>query len=267
MDEEQPGILHDTAGGVLTVTLDRPQAGNALRAIDRETVIGLLDSAHSDSRVRCVVIRANGRHFCTGADVSGLGRQNEGEAAVGDISRRIMGGAQQLIAAILDCDKPVICVVQGAAAGMGAHVAYASDFVIASREASFIEAFVLRGLTVDAGGAYLLPRLIGMQKAKELALLGDKLSADDAFALGLVNRVVDAADLGAEVDGLANRLANGPTTAIALTKRLFNSSLDADRRASFQLEGLVQEIQSHSLDSTEGVRSFIERRPAEFQGR
>ncbi|MCU1476770.1 MAG: dpgD 6 [Subtercola sp.] len=267
MAEEQPGILDRKTAGVLTITFDRPEAGNALRAIDRDAVIELLGQAHNDSGVRAVVIRANGRHFCTGADVAGLGRRDETRAAAGDISRRIMGGAQQLIAAILDCDKPIISVVHGAAAGMGAHVAYASDFVIASHDASFIEAFVLRGLTVDAGGAYLLPRLIGLQKAKELAMLGDKLSADDAFALGLVNRVVAAPELDDAVEAFANRLAAAPTTAIALTKRLFNASLDADRRASFQLEGLVQEIQSHSLDSTEGVRSFVERRAAEFQGR
>lgn len=265
MAEDTPAVLTADAAGIRTITIDRPGAGNALRAIDRESILAALAGAHHDQAVRAVVIRSNGKHFCTGADVSGIAANHD--PAVGDITRRIMGGAQQLIAAILDCDKPVISVVQGAAAGMGAHIAYASDFVVSSSEATFIESFILRGLTVDAGGAYLLPRLIGMQRAKELALLGDKLGAQEAHALGLVYRVVDAAELDVVAAELAARLAAGPTTAISLTKRLFNASLDGDRAASFLAEGLVQELQSHAEDTREGVQSFIERRPAAFRGR
>jgi len=265
MAEDAPAVLTTEQDGILTISFARPAAGNSLRASDREAVIDHLARAHREAAIRVVVIRAEGRHFCTGADVTGIAAADD--PAVGDITRRIMGGAQQLIAAILDCDKPVISVVQGAAAGMGAHIAYASDFVVASTDAVFIESFILRGLTVDAGGAYLLPRLIGMQRAKELALLGDKLPATEAHTLGLVNRVVGADELDATAGELAARLAAGPTTAIALTKRLFNGSLDADRASSFLAEGMSQELQSHSDDTREGIQSFIERRPAVFRGR
>ena len=138
--------------------------------------------------------------------------------------RKIMNGAQRLVAAVLDCGKPVIAVVNGAAAGIGAHLALAADLVVAAEDASFVEVFVRRGLVVDGGGAYLLPRRIGMQKAKELAFFGDKLPAAEALALGLVNRVVPAAELDAAADEFARRLAAGPTTAISLTKRLLNAS-------------------------------------------
>lgn len=263
---ELPVSIESTISeATLTITLNRPEAGNALRHEDREHIIELLNDAHTNSTVRVIVIRANGRHFCAGADMAGVGSNDR--PVVGDITRRIMGGAQRLISAVLDCHKPVISVVHGAAAGMGAHLAYASDFIIASDQAKFIESFVLRGLTVDAGGAYLLPRIVGMQKAKELALLGDSISADYAHSLGLITRVVSAEELDATVDGLVDRLSKGATTAIGLTKQLFNSSLDSDRAAAFQAEAFAQELQSHSTDSTEGVTAFSERRPTAFTGR
>lgn len=267
VDEEaaHASIRSELSDGILTITLDRAAKGNALRPSDRRQVIALLQSAHETAAVRCVVLRAAGRHFCTGADVTGL-RRTDAETVVGEVSRRIMGGAQQLIAAVLDCDKPVIAVVQGAAAGMGAHLALAADFVIATEEAVFIESFVLRGITVDAVGAYLLTRHLGMRKAKELALLGDRLPAEDALRLGLVNWVVSGDDLASTVSALATRLAAASTTALALTKRLFNVALDQDRASSFAFEGLMQEAQSHSIDSTEGVAAFLENRAPVFRG-
>lgn len=135
-----------------------------------------------------------------------------------------MNGAQKLVASVLDCNKPVIAAVHGAATGLGAHVVYASDLVIATVNAYFAESFVKRGLVVDGGGCYLLPRRIGMQKAKEMTFFGEKLSATEAFTLGLVNRVVNPADFDATVADFAGRLAGAPTSAIAFTKRLLNDS-------------------------------------------
>ncbi|MDT0478184.1 enoyl-CoA hydratase-related protein, partial [Streptomyces sp. DSM 41014] len=160
--------------------------------------------------------------------------------------RRIMNGAQKLVASVLDCNKPVIAAVQGAATGVGAHLVYASDLVIATETAYFAESFAKRGLVVDGGGCYLLPRRIGMQKAKELAFFGEKLTATEAFGLGLVNRVVSADALDATVADFAGRLATAPTTAIAFTKRLLNDSLDTDRAGAFVAEAMAQEIQSYS---------------------
>ena len=263
----EAAVLFSDADGIRRITLNRPEAANALRPVDRDRLIELINEADEDHAVRVVVIAANGRHFCSGADVTGIARSNsaDGKHAT-DSMRKIMNGAQRLVAAVLDCGKPVIAVVNGAAAGIGAHLALAADLVVAAEDASFVEVFVRRGLVVDGGGAYLLPRRMGMQKAKELAFFGDKLPAAEALALGLVNRVVPAAELGAAADEFARRLAAGPTTAISLTKRLLNASPDGDRAAAFLAEAMAQEIQSTADDSREGVRSFMERRPPEFRG-
>lgn len=257
-------VLRDLTGGVLTITLNRPDAANAVDADQRNAIIDMLNEASGDHEVRVVVIASTGRHFCSGADVSAI--SPGAERRVGDTVNRIMTGAQRLIAAILDCAKPVVAVVQGTAAGMGAHIAYACDLVVASEQASFIEAFVLRGLVVDAGGAYLLPRHVGLQRAKELAFLGDRLPAAEALSLGLVNRVVAPDDLAGTAAELAGRLASLPTSSIALTKRLFNDSLDAGRIQSFVAEAMSQEIQGRSHDATEGVAAFKERRAPEYRG-
>jgi 2-(1,2-epoxy-1,2-dihydrophenyl)acetyl-CoA isomerase len=263
----EAAVLHSDADGIRRITLNRPEAANALRPVDRDRLIELLNEADEDHAIRVVVIAANGRHFCSGADVTGIaGAKSAGTKRATDSMRKIMNGAQRLVAAVLDCGKPVIAVVNGAAAGIGAHLALAADLVVAAEDASFVEVFVRRGLVMDGGGAYLLPRRIGMQKAKELAFFGDKLPAAEALALGMVNRVVPAAELGAAADEFARRLAAGPTTAISLTKRLLNASPDGDRAAAFLAEAMAQEIQSTAEDSTEGVRSFMERRPPEFRG-
>jgi 2-(1,2-epoxy-1,2-dihydrophenyl)acetyl-CoA isomerase len=259
-------VLVSDGDGIRRITLNRPEAANALRPVDRDRITELLHEADADPAIRVVVLTANGRHFCSGADVGGIARSKSDEKRVLDGMRKIMNGAQQLIAAVLDCGKPVVAAVNGTAAGIGVHLALAADLVVASEEASFIEVFVRRGLVMDGGGAYLLPRLIGMHKAKELAFFGDKLPAVEALALGLVNRVVAAAELDAAADEYARRLAAAPTSAISLTKRLLNASPDSDRAQAFLAEAMAQEIQSSAEDSREGIRSFVERRPPEFRG-
>ncbi|GGK72395.1 hypothetical protein GCM10010094_36810 [Streptomyces flaveus] len=183
------------------------------------------------------------------------------------MARVIRLGAQRLIAAVLDCEKPVIAAVNGTAAGIGAHLAFACDLVIAAEPARFVEVFVRRGLVPDGGGAYLLPRLIGPQRAKELMFFGDALSASDAERLGLVNRVVPAEELEKTAREWAERLAAGPTRALALTKQLVNASLDVDRATAFAAEAAAQEINMTTADAKEGVTAFVERRGAEFRGR
>jgi 2-(1,2-epoxy-1,2-dihydrophenyl)acetyl-CoA isomerase len=262
----EAALLVSDAGGIRRITLNRPEAANALRPFDRDRITELLGEADADPAIRVVVLTANGRHFCSGADVGGIARSKSDDKRVTDGMRKIMNGAQLLIAAVLDCGKPVVAAVNGTAAGIGVHLALAADLVVASEEASFIEVFVRRGLVVDGGGAYLLPRLIGMHKAKELAFFGDKLPAAEALALGLVNRVVSAAELDAAADEYARRLAAAPTSAISLTKRLLNASPDTDRAQAFLAEAMAQEIQSSAEDSREGIRSFVERRPPEFRG-
>ena len=260
-------VLSDVTDGVMTITLNRPESANAVRPDDRDALIALLAAADADQKVRVVVLRATGKHFCSGADVGSLAdRRAQGEKRVLEPTKRIMNGAQKLVASVLDCNKPVIAAVHGAATGLGAHLAYASDLVIATENAYFAESFVKRGLVVDGGGAYLLPRRIGMQKAKEMAFFGEKLTAAEALALGLVNRVVSPDDFDATIADFAGRLAGAPTSAIAFTKRLFNDSPDTDRSGAFVAEAMAQELQSYAHDAGEGIKAFMEKRPTEFTG-
>jgi 2-(1,2-epoxy-1,2-dihydrophenyl)acetyl-CoA isomerase len=265
-------LLHRVEEGVSWITLNRPDAGNAINADQRNTIIDLLHTADLDPAIRAVVIGAQGKHFCTGADLrapqpSADDGTEADDPPTGTIMRLIADGAQRLIAAVLDCQKPVIAAVNGTAAGIGAHLALASDMVVAVEDAGFIEVFVRRGILPDGAGAYLLPRIIGMQRAKELVFLGERLSAGDAFSLGMVNRVVPAADLESTVGELAARLAQGPTVALGLAKRLLNRSLDVDRASAFFEEAMAQELVTTTEDATEGIASFVERRPTEFKGR
>ncbi|MGW3654255.1 enoyl-CoA hydratase/isomerase family protein [Streptomyces sp. NPDC005151] len=257
-------ILHATDNGVSWITLNRPEAMNAVTWDQRERVIALLAEASADPAVRAVVLTATGRGFCAGADLRGA--PSTGDRVPGDVARTIRLGAQRLIAAVLDCEKPLIAAVNGTAAGIGAHLAFACDLVLAAESAKFIEVFVRRGLVPDGGGAYLLPRLIGPQRAKELMFFGDSLPAADAERLGLVNRVVPDEELETEARAWAQRLADGPTRAIALTKQLVNASLDSDRATAFAAEAMAQEINMTTQDANEGVASFVERRTPKYRG-
>lgn len=257
-------ILHATDNGVSWITLNRPEAMNAVTWDQRERIIALLAEASADPAVRAVVLTATGRGFCAGADLRGT--PATGDRVPGDVARTIRLGAQRLIAAVLDCEKPVLAAVNGTAAGIGAHLAFACDLVLAARSAKFIEVFVRRGLVPDGGGAYLLPRLIGPQRAKELMFFGDSLPAADAERMGLVNRIVPDEELAATARAWAQRLADGPTRAIALTKQLVNASLDADRATGFAAEAMAQEINMTTQDANEGVASFVERRVPKYRG-
>ncbi|MGW2921415.1 enoyl-CoA hydratase/isomerase family protein [Streptomyces angustmyceticus] len=258
-------ILHTTDNGVAWLTLNRPEAMNALTQEQRERLIRRLADASSDPDVRAVVLTATGRGFCAGADLRGA--PSARERVAGDVARLIRDGAQRLIAAVLDCEKPVIAAVNGTAAGLGAHLALACDLVLAAESARFLEVFVRRGLVPDGGGAYLLPRLIGPQRAKELMFFGDALPAAEAARLGLVNRVVPDGELAKTAREWAERLAAGPTRALALTKQLVNASLDTDRATAFAAEATAQEINMTTADAQEGVAAFVARRTPAYRGR
>ncbi|GAA3392429.1 enoyl-CoA hydratase/isomerase family protein [Streptomyces roseoviridis] len=262
-----PDVLHAVENGVSWITLNRPEAMNAVTWEQRERIVALLDDASADPGVRAVVLTATGRGFCAGADLRGGPSVSAEDRVTGDVARMIRRGAQRFVGAVLDCEKPVIAAVNGTAAGIGAHLAFACDLVLAAESARFVEVFVRRGIVPDGGGAYLLPRLVGPQRAKELMFFGDALPAAEARAMGLVNRVVPAEDLEKTARAWADRLAQGPTRALALTKQLVNASLDADRTAAFVAEAAAQEICMTTRDAREGVAAFVERRAAEFEGR
>ena len=268
--EEQ--VLHRVEARVAWITLNRPEVRNAITPDQRNRVIDLLEDASARLDVGAVVLTATGEGFCTGADLRAsrppAAPKPEGapDRIVGDAARMIRRGAQRLVAAVLDCEKPVVAAVNGTAAGIGAHLAFACDLVVAAEEARFIEVFVRRGISPDGGGAYLLPRLIGVQKTKELIFFGDDLHAADAERLGLVNRVVPRADLERAAAELAGRLAAGPTKAIGMAKWLVNRSLDSDRIAAFDDEAWAQELIVATADAGEGMKAFAERRTPEFRG-
>jgi 2-(1,2-epoxy-1,2-dihydrophenyl)acetyl-CoA isomerase len=259
--------------GIAWITLNRPDAGNAMTGAMRDQIRDWVLDASGDLFVRVVVITAAGeKAFCTGADLRG-GRlaprpkpEDAPEGVMGEASRIIRDGWQRLVGAILDCEKPIIAGVNGTAAGGGMHLALACDMVVAAEESKFIEVFIRRGIMPDAGGAWLLTRLVGIQKAKELFFFGDDVPAAEAYRIGLVNRLVPRSELQSTLEELAGRLASGPTKAIGLAKWLTNRALDVDRATSLHDEAMAQELLTHTLDSKEGIASFVERRPSEFKG-
>jgi 2-(1,2-epoxy-1,2-dihydrophenyl)acetyl-CoA isomerase len=258
--------------GVLWLTINRPDAGNALTHDVRSALVKQFQRASADLAVRAVVLTAAGeKQFCTGADLRSRPPapprpEDAPDRSPGDVSRMIRTGWQRLIRSILDCEKPVLAAVNGTTAGGGVHLALACDLVIASENARFIEVFVRRGIAPDAGGAYLLTRLVGPQKAKELMFFGRDLPAAEAERIGLVNRVVPLVELEKTAADWARDLAAAPTKALWVTKWLVNRALESDRDTALTEEAWGQEMVQTSADAAEGMRAFAERRSPEFRG-
>jgi 2-(1,2-epoxy-1,2-dihydrophenyl)acetyl-CoA isomerase len=266
-------IRYEVADGVARITINDPGRGNALTADMRDELADRLDWASADLGVRVVVLTGAGeRHFCTGANLAGPQKPGperpEGapDRAMGDAARMIRRGWQRLVASILDCEKPVVASVNGTAAGGGAQLVLACDLVVMAENAKLVEVFVKRGIIPDAGGAYLLPRVVGPQITKELMFLADDVPAARCAELGIANRVVAADALVAETDALAARLASGPTKAYALTKWLVNRSFESSRHTAFEEEAMMQDLLTASGDFGEGLAAFRERRDPEFKG-
>ena len=266
------GVQLERDGGVLTLTLNRPDVHNALDWRTREALVAALEDASADLSVRAVVLTGAGeRAFCTGADLRvpmPTPPKPEGAPAraQGEVARGIATGWQRVITAVLDCEKPVVAAVNGTAAGAGMHLALACDVVVMADTAKLVPVFIRRGIAPDAAGAYLLTRLVGPQVAKRLYLFGDDVTAAEAQRLGLVADVVPAGELMKGASALAARLASGPTRTLAATKRLVNTALDVDRTTALSDEAWAQESVMTTEDAQEGVRAFMERRDPEFRG-
>ncbi len=264
-------ILVAQDGGVRNLTLNRPDAHNAITPDQRNYLADEFARISEDLSVRAVIFTATGKGFCTGADLR-VARPDQvrpsgaPDRAIMEVARGIKVGAQRLISAILDCEKPVIAAVNGTAAGMGVHMAVACDLVVAAEGVRFIEVFVRRGLVPDAGGVYLLPRLIGPQKAKELMFFGDDVSASDAAAMGLINRVVPPDELMSTAHAWAERLAAQPTKSLTMSKLLVNRSFETSRQTMFEMESWAQEVLMAGEDADEGVQAFKERRDPNWKG-
>ncbi|HET6949974.1 MAG TPA: enoyl-CoA hydratase-related protein [Acidimicrobiales bacterium] len=256
-------------GAVLRLTLDRPAKRNALDDTMVAGLVGALDAAGRDEAVRAVVLAGAGDHFCGGADIvaRNAGGREAPRPRVGSIQRRVPTLAHRLVPLVLSVQVPVVCRVQGWAAGIGFHLALAADFTVAADDARFWEPFSERGFTPDSAGTWLLPRLAGMVRARDLLLLGRELGAAEAVDWGLIHAAVPAADLDAEVAALADRLAAGPTVALGLTKWLLGSGQSATLEAHLRDEAMALELSSRSDDFREGLAAFRERRPPGFTGR
>jgi 2-(1,2-epoxy-1,2-dihydrophenyl)acetyl-CoA isomerase len=265
-------LLRDLSDGVLRLTINRPDKGNAIPWYVRDRLTRTFLDAHADLAVRCVVLTAAGeKHFCTGADLTvpqPVAPKPEGapERPVGVATTMMRRGFERLLETILDCQKPVVVALNGTAAGGGAMLALGADLVLAADTARIIQVFVRRGLVPDGGVTYLLPRLVGMHKAKELVFFGDDLSATDAAQLGIVNKVVPAVELRAATDEWAARLAAGPTKAIGWSKHLLNLAFEVPRTQHLETEAGLVELNAHTEDSREGVAAFMERRAPDWKG-
>jgi 2-(1,2-epoxy-1,2-dihydrophenyl)acetyl-CoA isomerase len=250
-------LLVAREGGVLTLTLHRPERLNSLD-ISLLTALGeAMTEARQDDAVRAVVITGSGRGFSAGADLTEGGREN--------VRRRLALRYAPVITAMREMEKPVIAAVNGVAAGAGMSLSLAADLRIAAESASFLLAFARIGLIPDAGATFLLPRLVGLGKAMELAMLAEQIPAAEALRIGLVNRVVPDADLATTAAELAGRLARGPFS-LGLIKRALNQSLTSDLHAQLQREEDLQGLAFASGDFAEGVQAFLQKRPASFEG-
>jgi 2-(1,2-epoxy-1,2-dihydrophenyl)acetyl-CoA isomerase len=258
-------VLISVESGVQRITLNRPEKLNALNPEMHQALRHALEQALDDSRIRAVLLTGAGRGFCTGQDLSE--RNVAPGAAPIDLSVSIGSYYNPLVRRMRELPKPIVCAVNGVAAGAGANLALACDIVLAARSASFLESFSRLGLVPDSGGTYFLPRLVGTARAMGLALLAEPLSAEDAERWGLIWKAVDDARLMDEAAALAQKLANGPTKGYGLVKKALLASPANSLDAQLELERDLQREAGFSEDYREGVRAFIEKRPPQYKGK
>jgi 2-(1,2-epoxy-1,2-dihydrophenyl)acetyl-CoA isomerase len=259
-DDTASVLLSEQDGAVLTLTLNRPDALNALNAELRRGLLSALKAAGRDDSVRAVVLTGAGRGFCAGADLRGGGGERE-------FRRVLTDEYNPLVQAMRDLPKPIVASVNGAAAGAGMSLALACDLVVAAEDVRFVPAFHRIGLVPDSALARILVRALGRHRAFEI-LMGERhLHAGEAHELGLVAAVVPAGSLSQTASDLAQRLASGPTRGIGLTKRLLNGAEDARLPEALAAEAALQELAGRTDDHAEGVRAFGEKRDPTFSGR
>lgn len=261
----QPSILIDIDQGIATLTLNRPESLNSFNAPMHEELRAAIGQVRSDDSVRVLVLTGAGRGFCAGQDLSDRNVAPGNEAP--DLGYSIETYYNPLVRSLRDLPMPVLCAVNGVAAGAGANIALSCDIVLAGRSASFVQAFCKLGLVPDSGGTWLLPRLAGMARAKGMALLGDKIRAQQAEDWGLIWRCVDDDALMDETLALARHLATQPTHGLALIKQALHASATNSWDDQLELERDLQREAGHTRDYHEGVSAFMEKRPPQFQGK
>jgi 2-(1,2-epoxy-1,2-dihydrophenyl)acetyl-CoA isomerase len=255
--------------GVAAIVLDRPEAKNALTVEMRDDLLAAVRDCRNDPTVRAVLITGTGDAFCAGMDL----RASTVSQAGGDgfdtrsTSEALRVGVQSIVRELWELDKPTVAAVNGTAVGPGAHIALACDFVLLHDQARFAWSFARWGLVVDAGGAYLLPRLVGLPRARAMVLLGEGAKGQEAVDIGLAYKCVSPDDLQREARELATRLAAGPTRSLGLSKQLLNRTFETYLAAALDLEGQFQSLATTSTDLAEGMAAFREKRDPKFTGR
>lgn len=256
-------LLVDRADGITTLTMNRPEARNALDIRMREELVEALDEIARDPTVRAVVLTGAGGHFSAGGDVKTMAARRH-TAAEG---RERVELLNRFVLRLFNFPKPTIAMVDGFAVGAGCNIALGCDMIVASDRAKFGEVFLKIGLVPDGGGTWLLQRLVGLAKAKEMVLTAEIIDAAEALRIGLVNRVVPAAELLSATRALAGKIAAGPPLAATLAKSLLNRAATVDLATALEGEAFGQSNAISSEDHTEGVRAFLEKRAPKFQGR
>jgi 2-(1,2-epoxy-1,2-dihydrophenyl)acetyl-CoA isomerase len=255
-------LLVGREGGIVTITLNRPEKKNALNLASWSELLTVLQEVADRPEDRAVVVTGAAGNFCSGADLSDPGMAAGSERPFMQYMRHLADPLLRLHR----LPKPTIAKVDGVAVGIGLSLALGCDLVVASDRARFSEIFPRRGLTVDGGSSWLLPRLVGLHKAKELAMLGDIIPASEAAAIGLINKVVPLAELDKAVDDWAGRLANGPTLALSLTKRLLDNSFATSFDQALEDEARSQHVTFSTQDVREAMGAFAEKRDPSFRG-
>jgi enoyl-CoA hydratase/carnithine racemase len=259
-------LLYDMQDGIATLTLNRPERLNALGDTLREDLYDAVTRASSDPDVRVIILTGAGRGFCAGGDVKAMNEARESKRAR-PLLDKIAPLRDKVVLAMRHAPQPIIAAINGPAAGAGMNIALACDLRLASTTAKFGETFVKRGLHVDWGGTYFLPRLIGMAKACELIFTGEVIGAEEALALGIVSRIVSPDQLLPTTRELAHSIAQGPPIAIRLAKRALYHNQEVDLQAALEFETYAQNICFETEDAKEGIRAFVEKRAPSFQGR
>jgi 2-(1,2-epoxy-1,2-dihydrophenyl)acetyl-CoA isomerase len=255
-------LKYQVVEGVATIVLNRPDVYNALNDEITFELQDALKAVAKDDQVRCVVLTGEGKAFCSGQDLKAASGQQK-RSFMDSLSKRY----NPIIRAMRGLPKPILCRLNGVAAGAGCSLALACDMIIADEEATLIEVFVNIGLVPDSGSSYFLPRLVGMSKAFELCSMGSRLRAADAVQLGLVTRAVPSSELNSAVKEYTDYFAKAPTKAIGLIKKMLNKSGTSTLDEMLEYEAYCQEIAGASSDYKEGVNAFLEKRKAQFTGK
>jgi len=252
-------LIVEKQGAVVTVTLNRPQARNALDLVMRRELVGALDDIENDPSARVVILTGAGGHFCAGGDVKSM---QPGSAAADGRAR--VTALNRLVMRLVEFPRPVIAMVDGFAVGAGCNLALCCDLIIASDRAKFGEVFAKIGLVPDGGGSWLLPRVVGLPRAKELIFTADIVDAAEAARIGLVSRVVPAAELVTATRALAERIAQGPPKVLAMAKHMLNRAASTNLESALDVEAFSQAIAITGDEHREGLSAFFEKRPAKF---